>query len=241
MRAKRPRAHPAGFEIKHMGGTTAPTARWRDRITRREMMRKLTIIATPLALALVLTGCGQSASNTAASTENAVSEGGSDVGNAIDNAADDVKEALTPTPSPQDFANTAAKSDAFEIASAKIAKDKATSPDLKMFASMMIEDHTGSTAKIKAAAAKLSPAVTPDATLTDSQNSKLKTLGEKTGADFDKEYADQQVDAHQSALSLMTEYADNGEAAGLKAVAAEIKPKVETHLGKIKAIQDALK
>jgi putative membrane protein len=165
-------------------------------------MRHLSLVATPFALALLLSACGPKASETADATGNSVSNTASDLGDAISNAADDVKTAVTPTPTGQEFVDKAAKSDAFEIAAAKLAKEKATSADLKSFAGMMIEDHTGSTAKVKAAATEAG--IKPDATLTDDQNAKLAELGKLAGGAFDKEYASQQVDAHQSALSLMT-------------------------------------
>jgi putative membrane protein len=151
-----------------------------------------------------------------------------------------VKEAVTPTPTGQQFADTAAKSDAFEIASAKLAKEKAASADIKSFAKMMIEDHTASTAKVKKAAGEADPKITPDPTLTDSQNGMLDDLKKLAGSDFDKAYASQQVDAHQAALSLMRDYADHGEVASLKTAAGEIQPKVQEHLDKIKAIKDKL-
>jgi putative membrane protein len=203
-------------------------------------MRRLIAIAAPTVLALVISGCGPKTSNTAASTENATSNAASDTGEAIANAADDVKEAVTPTPTGQEFVDKAAKSDAFEIASSKLAKEKASSADIKSFAAMMIADHTASTAKVKKAAGEASPAIKPNPTMTDDQNAKLADLGKLSGADFDKEYADQQVDAHQTALSLMRVYADKGDVASLKAVAAAIKPKVSAHLDKIKAIKDKL-
>ncbi len=203
-------------------------------------MRKLIAVTAPLALAFAISGCGTKANDTAVAAENSVSNAAGDTGDAIANAADDVKEAVTPTPTGQEFADKAAKSDAFEIASAKLAAQKASSPGLKSFAAMMIEDHTASTAKVKEAAGKASPAITPDPTLTDDQNSKLADLGKLSGSDFDKEYASQQVDAHQDALSLMTVYADKGDVASLQTAAGEIKPKVALHLDKIKAIKAKL-
>jgi putative membrane protein len=203
-------------------------------------MRNLNALATPLALALLLSSCGQKTADTASSAENSMSNAASDTGDALSNAASDVKEAVTPTPTGQEFADKAAKSDAFEIASAKVAKEKASSAELKKFAAMMIEDHTASTGKVKTAAAAASPSIKPDPTLTDDQNEKLADLGKVSGADFDKEYASQQVDAHEAALSLMTVYSDKGDVASLKAVAGEIKPKVQTHLDRIKAIRDTL-
>jgi putative membrane protein len=204
-------------------------------------MRTNHAIATSFALALLLAGCGQKTSDTAASAGNSISNAASDTGDVIANAADDVKEAVTPTPTGQEFVDKAAKSDAFEIASAKLAKDKAASADLKSFAAMMVEDHTGSTAKINQAASEASPAIKPDPTLTDDQNKMLADLGKLSGAAFDKEYAGQQVDAHQTALGLMTVYADKGDVPSLKAAAGEIKPKVATHLDAIKAIKDKLR
>ena len=201
------------------------------------MRKSITFIA--IAGGLALMGCAKS-EQAASSVQNGTVNFADDAGNAISNAADHIADAVTPTPTAQEFVDKAAKSDAFEIASAKLAKDKAASADLKSFAAMMIEDHTGSTAKIKKAAAAASPAVTPNPELTADQQGKIAKLDKLSGADFDKEYAAQQVDAHETALSLMKDYAEKGDAAPLKAAAGEIQPKVETHLEKIKAIRDKL-
>lgn len=209
-------------------------------------MRKMILTVTTAVMALSIGGCSKnsstmsSASNGADSVADAAGNVVEATGSAISNAATDIKESVTPTPSAQEFADTAAKSDAFEIASAKLAKDKASSPDLKSFAAMMIQDHTASTAKIKKAAGEATPKITPDPTLTHDQNGKLDDLRKLSGADFDKEYADQQVDAHQAALSLMQTYADKGDVAPLKTAAGEIVPKVQTHLDKIKGLKDKM-
>jgi putative membrane protein len=203
-------------------------------------VRKAVSVMATAGLALALAGCGPKAENKFASAQNSVADATEATSNAISNAAGDVKEAVMPTPSGQEFVDTAAKSDAFEIASAKLAKEKAGSADLKSFAAMMITDHTASTAKIKKAAGEASPKLTPDPMLTDGQQSKLDALNKLSGKDFDKEYADQQVDAHEKALSLMQTYASKGEVASLKTAAGEIAPKVETHLDKIKGIKDKL-
>jgi putative membrane protein len=200
-------------------------------------MPKLKVMLAPLTLALAIAGCNQQGSDATPSAENSMAVMASD---AVSDAAADVKEAVTPTPTGQEFADKAAKSDAFEIAAAKLAKKNAASADIKSFAAMMITDHTGSTAKIKKAASAADPAITPNPTLTDEQNQELAKLGTLTGADFDKEYARQQVDAHDTALALMTLYADHGDVPTLKAAAGEIKPMVQMHLDKIKEIQAKL-
>lgn len=200
-------------------------------------MRHAILMMTAAGLALAVAGC-HNRNNEATSAESSAGNAAEATGNAISNAATDVKEAVTPTPTGQEFADRAAKSDAFEIASAKLAREKSGSADIKSFADMMIKDHTASTAKIKEAAGEASPKITPDPTLTDDQNSKLADLRKLSGADFDKEYVSQQIDAHKSALSLMQLYADKGDVASLKTTAGAIAPIVQSHLDKIRAIKD---
>jgi putative membrane protein len=187
-----------------------------------------------IALIASLGACSQKAQDT---TTNAVTEIGSDIGNATDNAIDAAGDALSTTPTGQEFADKAAKSDAFEIAASKLAKTDADSADVKKFAATMIEAHTGSTAKIKAAAAKAKPEIKPDATLTSDQQSKLDDLGKLKGADFDKAYVDGQISAHEDALSLMKGYADKGDTPSLKTAAGEIRPKVQDHLDMAKKLK----
>ena len=196
-----------------------------------------TLRLAPVALIAALAACGPKAQDAADNAANAVSEVGSDMTNGAANALDAAGDALSPTPTGQQFADTAAKSDAFEIAAAKLAKANAESADVKKFAATMIEAHTASTAKIKAAAGKADPAITPDATLTSDLQGKLDDLAKLKGADFDKAYVDGQIAAHEDALSLMKGYADKGDTPTLKAAAGEIAPVVQKHLDMAKALK----
>ena len=85
----------------------------------------------------------------------------------------------------------------------------------------MITAHTASTAKLKSTAATLSPAVTPDDTLSPGQQQKLDDLKGLHGAAFDSAYAAAQVDAHQAALDALNGYAASGDNAALKELAKE--------------------
>jgi putative membrane protein len=199
-------------------------------------MKYLASVATA-ALALSLAACGPKAEQATDNAVNATGDAVTDLGNATSNALDAAGDALQPTPSGQTFADTAAKSDAFEIAAAKLAKTNASSAKVKAFADDMIKAHTGSTAKIKAAAAKASPAITPDPTLTGEQNDDLAELGKLKGADFDKAYIDGQIDAHDDALELMENFAKDGDVPSLKTAAGEIAPVVKTHLDMAKALE----
>jgi len=189
-----------------------------------------------LALAACGSGTERSTENAMDATRNALSNTAEATGNMLENSS----LALTPTPSPQEFADKAARSDAFEIAAAEIAAKNAASPAVKEFAAMMAEAHKASTAALKKAAGAASPAITPSAALTSDQQEDLADLKKVTGDKFDKEYIDGQIDAHEDALDLMKKYAKDGEAASLKMAAAETSPVVEQHLKRAREIEKTL-
>jgi len=194
------------------------------------------LIASTAAMALAVSACGPKAEQTADSAANTAETAADAAGAMASNAMVDVKQALSATPNAQEFANRAAKSDAYEIAAAKLAATNASSQAVKDFAAEMISAHTESTAKIKAATAQTSPVIVPDATLTADQQDDLAELAKKKGAEFDEDYIDDQVDAHQDALALMRDYAEHGETASLKAAAGEIAPVVQKHLDHAKSL-----
>lgn len=130
----------------------------------------------------------------------------------------------------QQFADTAAASDMFEIESSKLAQDKATTDAIKEFAAMMVKDHTNSTAKLKDAAAKAEPAIKPNPAMNAEQSANLEALRAASGAEFDALYKAQQVDAHQKALAALQGYAANGDVPALKTFAGETAKVVEGHL-----------
>jgi len=150
-------------------------------------------IALLSASALALAGCGHKDETTTTTTNSVTAESASTT--AADNGMVDNGTVATPVSAGQTFANTAAASDAFEIAESQLAATSAHSAAIKSFAQKMIEAHTGSTAKLKTVAAGLTPPMTPDATLTADQQQKVDALKAKTGADFDTAYAADQVAA----------------------------------------------
>jgi putative membrane protein len=138
--------------------------------------------------------------------------------------------AMPATSPSQDFVNAAASSDAYEIATSRLAATQAQSPATKKFAAEMIKAHTESTAKLKTAAAAAATPVMPDATLTAEQQQSLDSLKLLKGADFDKAYASAQVDAHQKTLAGLKLYSTTGDVPSLKEFATKLLPTVAAHL-----------
>ena len=156
------------------------------------------------------------------------------------------------TPSDVQFRQKAMSSDAFEIASSKIALNNSTDASVKDFAQMMIADHTKTTDKLVALGAiskasietKMAPGADGKYQSNDvfstMQASELNSLAAKSNDDFNKTYMDDQVSGHKDAVSLMQDYAKNGDNAKLKSFASEVLPKIQEHLSKAQALDDTL-
>src|SRR5438309_5521142 len=200
---------------------------------------RLTTLALMSAATLALGACGHKSDDSATTTNTDTTATNMDVtevgGNVGTGNAGMGNNAAVATGG-QGFANTAAASDAFEIASSQLAKTSAKAPAVKTFASHMIEAHTASTASLKTAAASASPPITPDATLSADQQQMLDGLKGKTGADFDKAYAEAQVTAHQKTLDALKSYSTGGDVPQLKALAAKMIPTVTAHLNTAKGL-----
>jgi putative membrane protein len=194
-------------------------------------MMKLKTLALVSVAALSLAACGKKADDTTAADNGSAAT--APYVNA--NGASDV--ATAPASGGQAFVNMAAASDAFEIETSKLAATNGASAAVKRFAAQMITAHEGSTAKLKALTATLSPALTPDPMLNAEQQQKLADLKTKQGADFDASYAADQVAGHQQTLDTLKGYAATGDVPQLKTFASGLAPTVAAHLNMAKSLK----
>lgn len=187
------------------------------------MTRNLLIVGAAFA-ALGLAACGQKTDETKGAATPAEQAATPDAN----------PSATVPTPSDETKATTfvekAAASDLFEIEAAKLAVKRSTNPEIKAFAAKMEKAHTKTTEDLKAAIAASGAAITPPTTLPADLQDDLDDLTKADAKDFDKKYADSQVDAHQAALNLLQRYAQDGDTPAIKAFAAATAPAVQEHL-----------
>jgi putative membrane protein len=125
------------------------------------------------------------------------------------------------------FLATAAQSDQNEIALSKLAKEKASNPDVKAFAGKMVDEHMKMTETMKpfAASRALTPPMGPD----EDHQKELNKLSGLSGNDFDKEYMSQMVTDHTKALSAFTTEAKDSSDPQLKAAVIKGKTAVAAH------------
>ncbi|WP_316808166.1 DUF4142 domain-containing protein [Pedobacter agri] len=137
------------------------------------------------------------------------------------------------------FTTAAAVGGMAEVELGKLALQKSSNPQVKEFATMMVNDHgKANTELMEIAAAKN---ITLPSTVDEEHKSKMDDLSKKSGADFDKAYVDAMVDGHKSTLKLMEDESKSGADAELKAFATKTAPVVQTHLTMINKIKDGMK
>ena len=140
---------------------------------------------------------------------------------------------------PEEYVKAAAMGDMYEIEAGKIAATRAKRGDVKMFGQMMIDMHTKTSDDLKAALKDNNIAIAPPAALDDRRMGMLQNLRASGDSDFDLAYLHQQLAAHLESLTLHSQYAEHGDNAVLKAVAAKTKPVVQSHIDELKMIGGA--
>lgn len=148
---------------------------------------------------------------------------------------DDDKAKLTV----QAFMQQAAASDMFEIETGNMASQKGTMARVKTFGQMLVTDHTKSSNEMKMLASQ--KGVTLPTAMPQDKMQKVATLQGLTGAAFDKQFSQMQVDAHQEAITLY-EMADKDITdAQVQAFIDKTLPVLRMHLPEATSLRDMTK
>lgn len=199
-------------------------------------MKNALLLTAAVAASLSMAACSK------ATTDKTQADAAAAVNTAQDAAAGPVGQMSAQTIGSHDtpsFVANAAMGDMYEVEAGKLAQVRGMAADVKAFGKMMADGHTATTAEMKPLAAAAGQ--TPPAALDERRKGLLDNLKAAGPADFDRVYVDQQVAAHEEALTLMSGYAANGDDAGLKAFAAKTAPVVQMHLDKANGMKAAMK
>jgi putative membrane protein len=186
-----------------------------------------------LAVTFGIAGCAKETEtiDTAATTT------GTDTAYSADTAATDTAPATAASPD-QDFATRAAAAGLAEVELGNMARDKATSQQVKDFAQKMLTDHGTANDELRTVAAQkgmvLATNLGPDHVAVRDRLSAL------TGAGFDREYMTAMVQDHQKAVSEFENESINGTDPELKAWAAAKLPILREHLTMAQQISSSL-
>jgi putative membrane protein len=126
-----------------------------------------------------------------------------------------------------------------EIQLAQLASERATNPQVKEFAQMMIKDHQAAGNALKQAASAANVQVNPPMEPDNDHKDLQEDLSKLSGMDFDKKYIDTMVDEHQEAVNELEKKTD-ADNMQVRQWASNTLPTVRQHLERAKQIQESL-
>jgi putative membrane protein len=132
-------------------------------------------------------------------------------------------------PTTPDFVKKAAMSDLYEVEAGKIASEKGQSEAVKEFGRHMVEAHGRTSEELTGIVQAEKLNVELPTKLSKKRRKLIDALNNAKPEDFDKIYAMQQVKAHERAVKLFDEYAEEGDNAALKQFAANTLPTIKQH------------
>jgi putative membrane protein len=128
----------------------------------------------------------------------------------------------------EEFVQTVAMSDMFELAVSKAGAAKGTQSE-KSFSAQMLRDHTKTTSELKGIVASEKLGIAMPSKLDSSHQGDLKNLGSMKGSGFASSFNATQVKAHEAAIALFEKYATTGDNAKLKQWATRTLPTLKHH------------
>ena len=138
-----------------------------------------------------------------------------------------------------DFVVNAAEINLEEIQLGQLAQTKGMTAEVKDLGKMMEAAHTKAMADLKNLASQKNIAI--PTSLTENGQDAYKKLSDKTGTDFDKEYADMMIKGHKDAIDKFDDASKNANDADIKAWATSMLPDLNTHLEHATMTKDKLK
>jgi putative membrane protein len=137
------------------------------------------------------------------------------------------------------FMNDAAVGGMTEVEASKLATERAMNPRVKMFAEMMVRDHSAANDELKTIARGKN--VNLPAELGGKNQDHVTDLTKKKGADFDKAYMKMMESDHKDVVDAFEKFSKNGTDPDIKTFASQKLPTLRMHLDSAKAINKSLK
>jgi len=192
----------------------------------KQVLNKWNTLLLAVLLPFALQSCG--GGNTDAKHDDSV------------DSAKDVNAAMAPVDNESsNFAVKAADAGMAEVKLGEVAQQNASSPRVKAFGQMMVQDHSKANQELKSLASAKN--VTLPDSVGEDHSKHIQDLSKKTGKDFDKDYIDMMVDGHQDVIDMFDKASKDLKDADLKAFATNTLPTLRAHLDSAKAVQESLK
>lgn len=138
------------------------------------------------------------------------------------------------------YVPNATMGDMYEIMAADIALERSQNAQVKELARMIKTDHTAASEQFEAKAPQAAPNVALPTALDQRRNGLIDNLRSASAENFDRTYIDQQIAAHNEAITLHEGFSDNTEAPTLAEHARTVLPKIRAHLQMAERLKAAI-
>ena len=126
------------------------------------------------------------------------------------------------------FFNQAVRLGEKEVTLSRIAAERATNPQVRAFASEMVTAHTAANKELAALILRKGARL-DDQDRAIEQRELAKKWSEKKGTDFDEDYLEAIIDAHQDTIDVLENGVDSKDG-DISAYASKLLPTVKAHL-----------
>ena len=127
--------------------------------------------------------------------------------------------------------------DAYTIRSSELALENARRPEVRALAQKLITEHRQASERLKETAGDSGRAFLDPPAMLPFQWEWLRDLEDASSRRFDREYLEQQVEAHEVAVEMHRNFAANGSDAQLKAYAEAVVPTASGHLQEVRQLE----
>jgi putative membrane protein len=134
----------------------------------------------------------------------------------------------------QSFVMNAAQGGMAEVELGRLAQQRGSSAQVRDFGRMMVQQHTQANSELMAISQRLG--ISPPNTLSPAAQAAETRLQAAQGADFDRQYIEQQAASHLEQRALFQFAANNAQNPELRSFAQKTLPVIERHIDQLHTI-----
>jgi putative membrane protein len=134
------------------------------------------------------------------------------------------------------FVTKAADNGQAELQVAQLAAQRATNPEVKSFAKMLVDDHTKANSELMSIASQKSVKVDTD----DTKDRTYNRLNKKSGSEFDQEFVEHMIDEHEKDIKMFEKAASDAKDSEVRSFASKQVSNLRQHLQQAQSLRQTL-
>jgi len=134
------------------------------------------------------------------------------------------------------FVSKAAEEGHTEKQIAELAAQRATNPEVKSYAQKLVQDHSKVNSELKSIASQKNV----DLDIDDDKDRAYKRLNKQSGSEFDQEFVEHMIDAHEKDIKMYEKAASDAKDSEIRSFASKHVASLREHLQQAQSLQQSL-